>query len=89
MTQEEDPYLNVRTGPGVSYPAIGAYNKGTYIYITSGLGDKWCYARGTCVFSGKIIEGYSSMAYIDVIEKEVEDTDFEVQNKWTEHFIKQ
>lgn len=79
MTQDDDPYLNVRTGPGVSYPAIGAYNKGTYIYITSGLGDKWCYARGICVFSGRIIEGYSSMAYIDVIEKEVEDTDFEVQ----------
>ncbi len=79
MTQEDDPYLNVRTGPGVSYPAIGAYNKGTYIYITSGLGDKWCYARGICVFSGRIIEGYSSMAYIDVIEQKKEDTEFEVQ----------
>ena len=77
-TTEDDPYLNVRTGPSISYPAIGAFDRGSTIYIISGQNDNWCYARGICVNTGKIIEGYSSMAYINVIEKEEKVVDFEV-----------
>ncbi|MDD4125521.1 MAG: glucosaminidase domain-containing protein [Eubacteriales bacterium] len=58
--------LNQRTGPAASYPLVGTFAVGTNVLLIGEPDNGWYYCVGYSE-SGKVIEGYSGGAYINVL----------------------
>lgn len=70
VTTVDDP-LNVRTGPGRTYPLAGTVPKGATVTLLDTSNSEWYHIR-----YGEL-EGYASSTYIQVVPEYVPDGDFE------------